>query len=177
MPIRDVEEFFPALREPPRVLSNRGANGIDGTVASAFGAAATCTGEVVLVLGDVTLTHGISGLLAASRLGLKLTIVLLNNDGGGIFNFLAVSGEGEAFEQHIATPTGLDFTHAAALYGCAHVRVSGLDDFADALMASLSGELTTIVEVRTDRVVNRRLHADVQTAALTALQASGFARP
>jgi 2-succinyl-5-enolpyruvyl-6-hydroxy-3-cyclohexene-1-carboxylate synthase len=170
MPIRDVEEFFPALNEPPRVMANRGANGIDGTVSSAFGVAAGGGGEVVLVLGDVTLAHDIGGLLAASRLGLKLTIVLLNNDGGGIFNFLAVASEGEAFEHHIATPTGLDFAQAAALYHCLHEQVANFDELAQALMRALAGNETTIIEVRTDRVANRRLHADVEAAALEALR-------
>lgn len=169
MPIRDVEEFFPALSQPPRVLANRGANGIDGTVSTAFGAAATAPGEVVLLLGDVTLAHDIGGLLAAKRLGLKLTIVLLNNDGGGIFSFLPVANEGQAFSDHIATPTGLDFAHAAALYGCAHTRVQDLDAFTAALMKSLAGEHTTIIEVRSDRAANRRLHADVEAAALSAV--------
>jgi 2-succinyl-5-enolpyruvyl-6-hydroxy-3-cyclohexene-1-carboxylate synthase len=170
MPIRDVEEFFPALNEPPRVMANRGANGIDGTVSSAFGVAAASDGEVVLVLGDVTLAHDIGGMLAATRLGLKLTIVLLNNAGGGIFNFLAVASEGEVFEEHIATPTGLDFAQAAALYGCRHEHVTSLDGFADALMRALAGSDSTIIEVRTDRVANRRLHADVESAALAALR-------
>ena len=169
MPIRDVEEFFPALNEPPRVMANRGANGIDGTVSSAFGVAAASDGEVVLLLGDVTLAHDIGGLLAASRLGLKLTIVLLNNEGGGIFNFLPVSSQGDVFEQHIATPTGLDFARAAALYGCRHERVTSLDGFADSLMRALAGSDSTIIEVRTDRVANRQLHADVEQAALAAL--------
>ena len=101
----------PAREDAPRVLSNRGANGIDGTVSSAFGAAAGSSsgGPVVLLIGDVALAHDIGGLLAASRLGLSLTIVLLNNDGGGIFHFLAVAGETDAFEEHVATPHGLDF--------------------------------------------------------------------
>ena len=171
MPIRDVEEFFPALHEPPRVLANRGANGIDGTVSSAFGVAAA-GGEVVLVLGDVTLAHDIGGLLAARRLGLKLTIVLLNNDGGGIFNFLPVASQGERFEQHIATPTGLDFAQAAALYGFRHERSTTLDEFADALMSGLSGSEPAIIEVHTDRVNNRRLHADIESAALAGLRTS-----
>ncbi len=171
MPIRDVEEFFPALHEPPRVLANRGANGIDGTVSSAFGVAAA-GGEVVLVLGDVTLAHDIGGLLAARRLGLKLTIVLLNNDGGGIFNFLPVASHGERFEQHIATPTGLDFAQAAALYGFRHERSTTLDEFADALMSGLNGSEPTIIEVHTDRVNNRRLHADIESAALAGLRTS-----
>ena len=90
MPVRDIETFWPARPDPPRVLCNRGANGIDGTVSSAFGAAAAGGGPVVLLIGDVALAHDIGGLLAARRLGLKLTIVLLNNDGGGIFDFLPV---------------------------------------------------------------------------------------
>ncbi len=169
MPIRDVEEFFPTLLEPPRVMANRGANGIDGTVSSAFGVAAT-GGEVVLALGDVTLAHDIGGLLATRRLGLKLTIVLLNNDGGGIFNFLPVSSQGAVFEQHIATPTGLDFADAATLYGIGHVHVATLDDFAGALMRALEGANSTIIEVRTERVANRQLHADVEAAAIAALR-------
>ncbi len=91
MPVRDIETFWPVRPDPPRVLCNRGANGIDGTVSSAFGAAAHDPGPVVLLIGDVALAHDIGGLLAARRLGLKLTIVLLDNGGGGIFDFLAVS--------------------------------------------------------------------------------------
>ena len=117
MPVRDAETFFPAREQPPRVLANRGANGIDGTVSTAFGVAATASGPVVLLIGDVALIHDLGGLLAASRLGLKLTIVLLHNDGGGIFHFLPVSGEGAEFVEHVATPHGLDFAHAAALFG------------------------------------------------------------
>jgi 2-succinyl-5-enolpyruvyl-6-hydroxy-3-cyclohexene-1-carboxylate synthase len=170
MPIRDVEEFFPALHEPPRVLANRGANGIDGTVSSAFGVAAAGDREVVLLLGDVTLAHDIGGLLAARRLGLKLTIVLLNNDGGGIFNFLPVASQGEAFERHIATPTGLVFAHAATLFGLRHDRATTVDQLASCLMRSLAGADSTIIEVRTDRAANRRLHAEVEAAAVTALR-------
>ena len=171
MPIRDVEEFFPTVSDPPRVLANRGANGIDGTVSSAFGVAAAASGgrEVVLLLGDVTLAHDAGGLLAASRCGLKLTVVLINNSGGGIFNFLAVAGEGEAFERHIATPTGLDFSRLAALYGLAYHQAISLDDLGHALTAALSSEHSTLIEVRTERVANRALHAEIEAAALRAL--------
>ena len=91
MPVRDIETFWPIRPDPPRVLCNRGANGIDGTVSAAFGAAAAGSGPVVLLIGDVALAHDIGGLLAAERLQLKLTIVLLDNGGGGIFDFLPVS--------------------------------------------------------------------------------------
>ena len=138
MPVRDVETFFPARDAPPRVLSNRGANGIDGTVSTAFGVAAAGTGPTVLLIGDVALAHDIGGLLAARRLGLPLVIVLLNNDGGGIFHFLPVEREGADFEEHVATPHGLDFAHAAALYGLGHVRVEDPAAFREALDGALA---------------------------------------
>ncbi|HXA55412.1 MAG TPA: thiamine pyrophosphate-binding protein, partial [Solirubrobacteraceae bacterium] len=91
MPVRDVEEFVGVRDDPPRFLSNRGANGIDGTVSSGFGAAAASDGPVVLLIGDVALAHDIGGLLAARRLELVLTIVLIDNGGGGIFDFLPIA--------------------------------------------------------------------------------------
>jgi 2-succinyl-5-enolpyruvyl-6-hydroxy-3-cyclohexene-1-carboxylate synthase len=163
MPVRDVETFFPARPSGAvRVLSNRGANGIDGTVSTAFGVCAASPGRpVVLLIGDVALAHDVGGLLAASRLGLRLVIVLLDNDGGGIFHFLPAASEGEAFVEHIATPHGLDFSHAAALYGCSWERVASVDAFRSALARASSADRTTIICVRTDRVSNVELHARV----------------
>jgi 2-succinyl-5-enolpyruvyl-6-hydroxy-3-cyclohexene-1-carboxylate synthase len=170
MPIRDVELYLPAREDGPRVLANRGANGIDGTVSSAFGAAAAGGGPVVLLIGDVALAHDIGGLLAARRLGLPLTIVLLNNDGGGIFHFLPVSGETDAFEEHVATPHNLDFAHAAALYGCEFERPGTLPELRKAVSASVTGSRTTLIEVRTNRVENLELHRRAADAALAAVR-------
>ena len=161
MPVRDVETFFPARSDGPRVLANRGANGIDGTVSSAFGVAAGGGGPVVALIGDVALAHDLGGLLAASRLDLKLTIVLLDNRGGGIFHFLPIAGQHDAFEEHVATPTGLDFSRAATLYGCGHRRVESRVDFAAALEEAIAEPGTTILEVRTDREANVALHRAV----------------
>jgi 2-succinyl-5-enolpyruvyl-6-hydroxy-3-cyclohexene-1-carboxylate synthase len=164
MPIRDAELFFAAAERAPRVLSNRGANGIDGTVSSAFGAVAGGTGPVALLIGDVALAHDIGGLLAARRLRLPLTIVLLNNDGGGIFHFLPVAGQADAFEQHIATPHGLDFAHAAALYDCDYEQAGDLGALEDAVRRSLAGNRVTIIEVKTEREANLALHRRVEAA-------------
>jgi 2-succinyl-5-enolpyruvyl-6-hydroxy-3-cyclohexene-1-carboxylate synthase len=161
MPIRDVETFFPVRPEPFRVLSNRGANGIDGTVSTAFGAALASPGPVVLLIGDVALAHDVGGLLAASRTAAKLVIVLVDNDGGGIFNFLPVAGSGAAFEPHVATPHGLDFAHAAALYGLGWERAQDVDAFRAALGRALAADRSTIVCVRTDRAENVELHRRV----------------
>jgi 2-succinyl-5-enolpyruvyl-6-hydroxy-3-cyclohexene-1-carboxylate synthase len=169
MPVRDVEEFFAVRDPPPRVLANRGANGIDGTVSAAFGAAAVGDGPVVLLIGDVALAHDLGGLLAARRNGLSITVVLLNNDGGGIFHFLPVASAGDPFEEHIATPTGLEFAHAAELYGCDYERPDDLGALRSVLTRCLSSARTTIVEVRTERAANRELHRAVEAAALRAL--------
>jgi 2-succinyl-5-enolpyruvyl-6-hydroxy-3-cyclohexene-1-carboxylate synthase len=170
MPIREVEMFLSPRDGGPLVLSNRGANGIDGTVSSAFGAAAASGRPVVLLTGDVALAHDIGGLLAARRLGLSLTIVLLNNNGGGIFHFLPVAGSGDAFEEHVATPHGLEFERVAALYGCAHERADERDQLRTALGRALPGPGTTIIEVRTDRVENLALHRRLAEAVTGALQ-------
>ena len=168
MPVRDVETFWPVRDVPPRVLANRGANGIDGLVSTAFGVAAAATGPVALLIGDVALAHDIGGLVAAKRLHLPLVIVLLDNDGGGIFDFLPVAREGGAFEEHIATPHGLDFAHAAALYGLRHERVAAPESFRDALDAALARRGATLIHVRTDRAENVAVHDAVWAAVRAA---------
>ena len=175
MPVRDIETFWPVRADPPRVLCNRGANGIDGTVSSAFGAAAQGEGPVVLLIGDVALAHDIGGLLAAQRLELKLTIVLVDNGGGGIFDFLpvsraAIAQEADVYTRHIATPTGLDFAQAAALYGLAHERVETIPAFRAALERALSPQAgSAIVQVQTDRASNVELHGRIWAAVASAL--------
>ena len=183
MPVRDIETFWPIRPDPPRVLCNRGANGIDGTVSSAFGVAAEELGPVVLLIGDVALAHDLGGLLAASRLGLRVTIVLLDNAGGGIFDFLPISratvarspeprdphGEQDIYTRHVATPTGLDFAQAAALYGLAHERVEDVSGFRAALERALAHDGSSIVEVRGERQENTELHALVWGAVSDAL--------
>ena len=193
MPVRDIETFWPAREDPPRVLCNRGANGIDGTVSSAFGAAAAHDGPTVLLIGDVALAHDIGGLLAAGRLGLKLTIVLLDNGGGGIFDFLPISrtemargagaegagpGGGDIYTRHIATPTGLDFARAASLYGLSHERVADVHGFRAALERALAHEHSSIIEVRGERAANVALHARMWDAVSRAISPStGAATP
>ncbi len=172
MPVRDIETFWPARNTPPRVLCNRGANGIDGTVSSAFGVAAASDGPVVLLIGDVALAHDIGGLLAARRLDLKLTIVLLNNEGGGIFDFLPVAGapvDEDIYTRHIATPTGLDSQQVAALYDLVHECADTVVAFRAALERSLASQASSIIEVRTDRQANVELHRRVWTGVSASL--------
>jgi 2-succinyl-5-enolpyruvyl-6-hydroxy-3-cyclohexene-1-carboxylate synthase len=182
MPVRDVESFWPVRKDPPRVLCNRGANGIDGVVSSAFGAAAAAHGPTALLIGDVALAHDIGGLLAASRHGLRLVIVLLDNLGGGIFDFLAVARseaarvadpsaleDEDVYTRHIATPTGLDFAAVARLYGLEYDCPRDLAGFRGALESAFAASGATLVHVRGERGRNVELHARVWEAVARTL--------
>ena len=155
MPVRDVETFWPARDAPPRVLAHRGANGIDGTLSAAFGAAAAGA-RVVVHLGDVALAHDLGALLTAKRLGIAPTIVLVDNGGGGIFDFLPVASQVDAFEEHVATPTGLDAERVAALFDLAYEPVRDLQAIREAPGA--------LLHVRTDRAENVAVHRRVWDA-------------
>jgi 2-succinyl-5-enolpyruvyl-6-hydroxy-3-cyclohexene-1-carboxylate synthase len=146
------------------VLAHRGANGIDGTVSAAFGAAAASDGPVALLIGDVALAHDLGGLLAAKRLGLALTIVLVDNNGGGIFEFLPVAGAVDAFEDHVATPTGLNAERVAALFDLAYVAPTDAGGLASAITAALATDNTNLIHVRTDRNRNVAEHRAVWEA-------------
>jgi 2-succinyl-5-enolpyruvyl-6-hydroxy-3-cyclohexene-1-carboxylate synthase len=169
MPVRELEWFAPVRADPPRVLSNRGANGIDGTLSSALGVAAVSDGPVVALIGDVAFAHDIGGLLAASRLGLSLTIVLINNAGAAVFDYLAVSREHDVYEQHVATPTGIDFERAAALYGLRYERPQTLAELRASIAAPAG---LALIEVRTDRSEGVALHERVATAVRGAVRDS-----
>ncbi len=157
MPVREVEAFFPGVDTPLRFLANRGANGIDGVVSSAAGAALASGRPTYLLTGELGLVHDLGGLLAARRAGAPLTIVCVNNGGGGIFDFLPVAEHSDprAYEEHIATPAEVDLAGAAALAGLAHRLASTPDEVREA--AREPG----LVEVRTDRAANVRQHREL----------------
>ena len=129
MPVRDLDTFLPGNERKLRFLSNRGANGIDGVISSALGASSVSSGPLVLTIGDIAFYHDMNGLLAAKLHGLNATIILINNDGGGIFSFLPQAAYPEHFEDLFGTPHGLDFRPAAELYGASYHLSDGWDDF------------------------------------------------
>ena len=170
MPVRDLDSCFPGAIRPVRFLANRGASGIDGVVSSALGASAVGSDPLVLVIGDVSFYHDMNGLLAVQRHNVNATIVLLNNDGGGIFSFLPQADEAEHFEELFGTPHGLDFRPAAELYGLAYRRAESWQDFREAIEASLGSPGVGLVEVRTDRRENVRLHRELWAAVSEAVR-------
>ncbi|MDI3340691.1 MAG: 2-succinyl-5-enolpyruvyl-6-hydroxy-3-cyclohexene-1-carboxylic-acid synthase [Sphaerobacter sp.] len=169
MPVRDLDTFFPRSRRAIRFLANRGANGIDGVISSALGAVATGEGPLVLAIGDISFYHDMNGLLAARLHQLSATIVLLNNDGGGIFSFLPQAAYPEHFETLFGTPHGLDFRPVADLYGAAYTRVATWDAFREAVAQGVAAPGLHIVEVPTDRARNVTLHREMWRAVSAAL--------
>lgn len=164
MPVRDLDSFSAGIA--PRVLSNRGANGIDGVVSTALGAALGHPGRTLLAIGDLSFHHDIGGLLLARLHDIRLTILLLNNDGGGIFSFLPQAGV-PAFERLFGTPHGLDFRHAAALYGGRFFRPDHRE-LPTVLAEALDAHGLSIVELCTERGRNRELHAEAFRSAIGA---------
>ena len=173
MPVRDLDAFAAGSGRSLRVLANRGANGIDGVISTALGAAAAMKeqdgGKLVLVIGDIAFYHDMNGLLAGSLHGLDATIVVLNNDGGGIFSFLPQASHPEHFEQLFGTPHGLEFSAAAELYGARYHRAKSWQSFRDGVSAGIGGPGLHIVEMRTDRARNVMLHREAWEAVAAAL--------
>ena len=172
MPVRDLDAFAPpSLRA--RVLSSRGLNGIDGTLSTALGAAASTGRPTCALVGDVTVLHDVGALVTAKRLGVPLTVVCVNNDGGGIFSFLPVAGAlpvGD-FEALFGTPHGVDLAAVAALGGARLWRPDSSARLAEALAGAL-GKGLHLIEVTTRRDENVAAHRALQQAVVDAIGAA-----
>jgi 2-succinyl-5-enolpyruvyl-6-hydroxy-3-cyclohexene-1-carboxylate synthase len=157
MPIRDTDTFFFTNDKQIRILANRGANGIDGVVSSALGASAV-TEPLVLVIGDLSFYHDLNGLLAAKMHGLHATIIVLNNNGGGIFSFLPQAKHEKHFEMLFGTPTDLQFEHVVRMYEGNYQKIKTWDEFRHCVTQSLITDGLHVIEVCTSRENNVRKH-------------------
>lgn len=160
MPIRDMDTFFHTNENNIRLMANRGANGIDGVVSSAIGAAVHRR-PLFLLIGDLSFFHDMNGLLAAKLHKININIILLNNDGGGIFSHLPQAEEGDNFELIFGTPTGLNFEHAAMLYNAQYTKVLDWEDLSVSVREAASSEGLNIIEIPTDRTKNLQVHRNL----------------
>jgi 2-succinyl-5-enolpyruvyl-6-hydroxy-3-cyclohexene-1-carboxylate synthase len=164
MPVRDVEYFWPANDRGTRVFVNRGGNGIDGTLSSAVGVAHGNGARAVLLTGDLALLHDSNGFLLRSKLRGSLTIVLINNRGGGIFNHLPIAQFEPPFEEYFATPQDIDFATLCRAHGVEHTLVRDPAHFST-LVSELPATGMRVFEVRTDRkadaATRKRIFAEV----------------
>jgi 2-succinyl-5-enolpyruvyl-6-hydroxy-3-cyclohexene-1-carboxylate synthase len=166
MPIRDQEAFLASDETDVLYLSNRGANGIDGLLSSGIGAARASGRPTTIVTGDLGLLHDLGGLAALREVETSVRIVVIDNDGGGIFHFLPQEGAmpNREFEALMGTPRGVDASKAADLFDLPHRRLDSLDELPGALAAG-----TGLIEVKTDRQTNVAAHRDLAAAVQAAL--------
>ncbi|MGH9075619.1 MAG: thiamine pyrophosphate-dependent enzyme, partial [Acidimicrobiales bacterium] len=177
MPVRDVEWYGRPERSPPRVLSNRGANGIDGTVSTALGVAAGTGGSpTVALLGDLAFLHDAGALLGAAEAGLAVTLVVVDNGGGGIFSFLPQAEvlEGGQFERLFGTPQDVDLARVAEAYGAGVTEVDGMPSLRPALARAMEAGGCLLLRVRTERKANVAVHAELHAAVAEAVTAAGL---
>lgn len=159
MAVRDLDTFFMTTSKSVEVLANRGANGIDGMVSSGMGAAAA-GGPVTLVLGDLSFFHDMNGLLAAKHHGLNVTILVVNNNGGGIFSFLPQVNHEAHFEALFGTPLDIEFKHVIDMYGGTYQQPSSAAELKQALQESYQHDGLSVIEVKTDRTANLKWHRE-----------------
>ncbi|WP_071460475.1 2-succinyl-5-enolpyruvyl-6-hydroxy-3-cyclohexene-1-carboxylic-acid synthase [Bacillus massilinigeriensis] len=160
MPIRDLDTFFTCNGKNIKVLANRGANGIDGVISSAMGAA-VINDSVYLILGDLTFFHDTNGLLPAKMENLHINIILINNNGGGIFSFLPQANHPKHFERLFGTPVDLKFQSAAEMYGASYDKITDKDEFLQAFEKNKIQKGLNIMEVVTDREANLQEHRNL----------------
>lgn len=172
MPVRDLE-WYARPRADVTVHSNRGANGIDGVLSTAVGVALATGAPTACLLGDIAFLHDTNALVGITDRGIDLTVVVVDNDGGGIFGFLpqAAALPGERFEQLFGTPHGVKPEHLAAAHGLASMTVEGADAVAPTVAATTAVGGVHVLVVRTDRAANVRLHADLHAAVAAAVGA------
>ncbi|WP_342558730.1 2-succinyl-5-enolpyruvyl-6-hydroxy-3-cyclohexene-1-carboxylic-acid synthase [Metasolibacillus sp. FSL K6-0083] len=157
MPIRDIDTFFLATNKDIRIFANRGANGIDGVTSTALGFSTVHKRPTYLIIGDLAFLHDANAFIASRYQANDLTVVVLNNDGGGIFSYLPQASIEAHYEDLFGTPTALTFEQLAAMYDVQYERLEHLATFEAALQADKSEPLR-LLEVMTDRAVNVTSH-------------------
>lgn len=154
MPVRDLDMFMPLLGAAPVLSSNRGANGIDGTLSTAVGIALGRGRRGHVLAGDLAFIHDLGGLVTAGRLGIDLTVVVLDNRGGGIFSLLPIAESAPSFEKLYGTPQDVDLAAAAAMAGARHSVAASAEELATALGEARQGGGVIVIEVPIDLEAN-----------------------
>ncbi|WML40935.1 2-succinyl-5-enolpyruvyl-6-hydroxy-3-cyclohexene-1-carboxylic-acid synthase [Neobacillus sp. OS1-2] len=157
MPIRDLDSFFLNNRKSIKIMANRGANGIDGTVSTALGAA-LYSKSLYLVLGDLTFFHDLNGLIAAKLYDIDIHIILVNNNGGGIFSFLPQSEHPKNFELLFGTPLTIEFEHAVRMFNGEFVKIKNWRHLELEMKKSKGQSGIHVYEVATKRDENLQEH-------------------
>ncbi len=168
MPIRDLDLVLPATGRDIVLWGNRGANGIDGFISTGLGSAAAALRPTYVLAGDLSVVHDLTALATAARLDIPVTIVVIDNDGGGIFHLLPQASTTSHFEKHFGTPHGLDLVRVAEAMGVAAVRITTRTDLEAAV--AVPPTAPRLVVVPTDRTANVEVHRRIRSAVAAALR-------
>lgn len=150
MPIRDLDYFVPAIEKKLRIHTNRGASGIDGINSTALGIAASSKSPVYLITGDLAFYHDLNGLISVNKFGISLTVILINNNGGGIFELLPISEYRDVFQQYFLTPHDLKFAPFVEAYGGTHRLITSWGDLLSGLRDTAKSDGLHVYEIQTD---------------------------
>ncbi|UCE23398.1 MAG: 2-succinyl-5-enolpyruvyl-6-hydroxy-3-cyclohexene-1-carboxylic-acid synthase [Candidatus Zixiibacteriota bacterium] len=162
MPIRDMDMYGEPSGPTVRVIANRGASGIDGSIATAAGYAAGSGETVTAIIGDLAMLHDLNSLALLRGSTTPVILIVINNNGGGIFSFLPVAGCRDVFETYFGTPHGLSFEKTASMFGLGYFRPDSKQSFVDMLRQAQASEKSSIIEVVTDREKNHAAHLKLQ---------------
>ncbi len=170
MPIRDFDMFADFGNPTPFISANRGASGIDGILATAAGYCSGLNKPVTVVLGDLALIHDMNSLLLVDGSENPITLVLINNSGGGIFSFLPVAKYSHIFEQYFGTAHDYDFKYLAGMFNLRYFQPSTNKDFIENYKKCASGKRSSLIEIKTDRAKNLLTHQEIQKKVKTVLE-------
>ncbi len=163
MPVRDMDSFADSNGALVPVGANRGASGIDGTIATATGFAAGLKRPVTLLIGDIAFLHDLNSLNFLSNNKYPITAIVINNNGGGIFSFLPIACFEQFFERYFVTPHDLTFEKAAGMYGLSYYHPETRQEFVSCYQKAIESRSSTIVEVTIDRKTNHALYTQLIT--------------
>ncbi len=152
LPIRHLDQFGKITKKNINIFANRGASGIDGTVSTALGIAAASKKPILLLTGDLSFYHDLNALLAVKKYNLKIIVVLINNDGGGIFQRLPIAKYEPQFTELFLTPHGLTFEKTAEQFSIEYSKVDNREDFIKVFQKSINNQQSIIIEVLGDSV-------------------------
>jgi len=170
MPIRDMDMFGGAFHDAVEVVANRGASGIDGNIATAAGYSSAWNERTTAIIGDLAALHDLNSLTLLRQEGVKLTLIIVNNDGGGIFHFLPIAHQLDVFERYFATPHGFQFEHAAKMFDLPYARPSTMNEFLKIFRDFAASGGSNIIEVNTNREENVAFHRAIGEAVVKALE-------
>lgn len=172
LPVRYLDQFAGPMKKSLRTFANRGASGIDGTIASAIGAAASMNEPLILITGDLAFYHDMNSLLAMKKYDIKLITILINNDGGGIFHRLPISQFEPPFNELFITPHGLNFEPVVKMFGLDYECVTQRETFQTAFQSALNAENSCVIEVPFDGEKNHQQHKQLMTKILDQIKAA-----